>query len=106
MKKRVIAVAAATLGCAALLGTAGPAAAHNLEIRNPKTGEVRNEVWVGGWTVPEPAQAAGPMFGPFSLPPSHGTGLVEACEATEDNGVVVFFAPPFGIDCHHGTGHG
>jgi hypothetical protein len=57
---------------------------------------------VGGFTVPEPAQSAPPIFGPFSLPPSHLMGLPHACQATRLNpSAVTFVAPPFGT-CHHG----
>lgn len=74
-----------------------PAAAHELVVEpSGKT------VWVGGFTVPEPAQSAPPIFGPFSLPPSHLMGLPHACEATRANpSAVTFVAPPFGT-CHHG----
>lgn len=84
------------------LAVAAPAAAHNLVVTNPRTGDVVNERWVGGDTVPEPAQEADPMFGPFSLPPSHGAGLVDACEGTSASPAVSILAPPSFTGCQHG----
>ena len=88
---------------AALVGVlAAPAFAHDLEVRHPHTGELVNGHWVGGDTVPAPAQDAPPMFGPFKLPPSHDKGLPNACEGSATSPAVVFLAPPFG-SCEHGV---
>jgi hypothetical protein len=95
--KRVI--GALILGIMLTLALTAAVSAHNLEVANPHTGEVVNQNWVGGFTVP--AQAP-PMFGPFNLPPSHNAGLVKACQATKDNSVVTFIAPPYG-SCQHGV---
>jgi hypothetical protein len=88
---------------ALLLAFAAPALAHNIEVTNPNTGEPVTEQWVGGLTVPEPAQDAPPMFGPFSLPPSHAHGLVMACQGTANSPAVTFLAPPFFTGCVHGA---
>ncbi len=87
---------------ALVLASAAPAFAHNLTVEHPNTGEVLNVRWVGGDTVPEPAQDAPPMFGPFSLPPSHAHGIVMACQGTADSPAVTFRAPPFFSGCVHG----
>lgn len=93
-RKLVLAVVGATL---VALTLAVPASAHELVV-----GPNGNTQWVGGFTAPEPAQSAPPMFGPLSLPPSHQMGLPHACEATRSNpSAVIFVAPPFG-SCHHG----
>ncbi len=93
--RRTIAV---LIGAAVSLALIGPAAAHNLEVINPQTGQVVNEQWIGGSTVPADAP---PMFGPYNLPPSHGVGIPHACEGTAASPAVSIKAPPFG-SCHHG----
>lgn len=91
------------LGALALLAAlAAPAGAHELTVTKPKSGEVVRVQWIGGFTVPEPAQDAGPMFGPFSLPPSHGHGLPHACMNAESNPAISIAAPPFFTGCEHG----
>ncbi len=90
---------AALVGAALFLAVAGPAAAHNLEVTNPQSGEVVNEQWIGGLTVPADAD---PMFGPFNLPPSHGTGLVQACTGTAASPAATITAPPYYTGCQHG----
>ena len=98
MRRMLIALGSA----AALVVTmALPALGHELEVRHPHSGDVIKTQWVGGDTVPEPAQDAPPMFGPFSLPPSHGAGLPNACESN-NSPAVAFLAPPFG-SCQHGV---
>lgn len=88
---------ATALAALTAMAVSAPASAHELVVGPSGTSQ-----WVGGFTVPEPAQDAPPMFGPFHLPPSHGTGLPHACMATRSNpSVVTFLAPPFG-SCHHG----
>lgn len=90
----------AVLICVALsLAVTGPAAAHNLEVTNPQTGEVVNEQWIGGFTVPADAE---PMFGPFNLPPSHDVGIPHACAGTASSPAVSIAAPPFFTGCRHG----
>lgn len=93
---------AATL--ALLMGAlAAPASAHELTVTNPHTGEiVVDGHWIGGFTVPEPAQDAPPMFGPFRIPPSHGHGLPMACMGTGNSPAVTITAPPFFTGCEHG----
>jgi hypothetical protein len=81
---------------------ASVASAHEITVTNPHTGEVVHVQWIGGFTVPEPAQDAPPMFGPFSLPPSHAHGLPSACMSTENSPAVSIAAPPFFTGCHHG----
>lgn len=93
---------------ALLLALSAPVAAHNLTIDPNGEGET-TELWVGGFTVPEPAQSAPPMFGPFHLPPSHLMGLPHACNATNANpSAVTFVAPaqpglPDSDLCQHGN---
>lgn len=88
---------ALVVGTVLALTLAVPASAHELVVEPSGTSH-----WVGGFTVPEPAQSAPPIFGPFHLPPSHLMGLPHACEATRSNpSAVTFVAPPFG-SCHHG----
>jgi hypothetical protein len=95
--------AVAMMSVAALLVVlAAPALAHNLEVRNPNTGDLVKEVWIGGFILPAPAQEAPPMFGPFNLPPSHGRGLVAACHGTANSPGVAILAPPFFTGCVHG----
>ena len=94
--RRTIAV---LVGTALVLAGTGPAAAHNLQVTHPQTGQVVNQQWIGGHTVP--ADAA-PMFGPFNLPPSHGTGLVTACAGTAASPAASITAPPFFTGCQHG----
>lgn len=87
-----------------ILAFAAPAAAHEITVINPHTGEVILEGhWVGGLTVPEPAQDAPPMFGPFRLPPSHANGLPAACMSSDNSPAITFAAPPFFTGCHHGA---
>jgi hypothetical protein len=85
-----------------LAALAAPAAAHELTVTKPHTGEVVHVQWIGGDTVPLPAQDAPPMFGPFRLPPSHGHGLPHACMNVEDNPAIAIAAPPDFADCIHG----
>ena len=100
MKRRLVALISAALIATVL---AAPAAAHELEVVNPKTGEVViSQHWIGGFTVPEPAQDAPPMFGPFRLPPSHAHGLPTACMNTGSSPAVTITAPPFFTGCEHG----
>lgn len=87
---------------ALLVALAGTAAAHELTVTQPQTGEVVRVQWIGGLTVPDPAQDAPPIFGPFRLPPSHGAGLPEACMAIDNSPAVSMTAPPFFTGCHHG----
>ena len=88
------------LMCAALfVAVTSPAAAHNMEITNPQTGEVVKEQWIGGPPVPADAD---PMFGLFKLPPSHGTGLVKACAGTATSPTASIKAPPSYTGCQHG----
>lgn len=90
-----------------LLAFAAPVAAHNMEVDSNGQAETK-QLWVGGFTLPEPAWSAPPVFGPFHLPPSHATGLPHACNATNDNpSAVTFIAPgPPGVPdsdpCQHG----
>lgn len=101
MRTRNAAVALlVTMGVLAAL--AAPAAAHELTVTKPHTGEVVHVQWIGGFTVPEPAQDAPPMFGPFSLPPSHGHGLPHACMNADGNPAINIAAPPFFTGCEHG----
>jgi hypothetical protein len=88
------------LGLVAAL--AAPVGAHELTVRKPQTGEVVHVQWIGGDTVPVPAQDAPPIFGPFRLPPSHGNGLPHACMNTEDSPAITILAPPFFTGCEHG----
>ena len=100
MRRRLVALIGAALLATAL---AAPAAAHELEVVNPQTGEVViSQHWIGGFTVPEPAQDAPPMFGPFRLPPSHAHGLPMACMNTGSSPAVTITAPPFFTGCEHG----
>lgn len=100
---RIRTTAMALLLSMSLLGAlASAAAAHELTVAKPRTGEVVHVQWIGGFTVPEPAQDAGPMFGPFSLPPSHAHGLPSACMSTENSPAISIAAPPFFTGCHHG----
>jgi hypothetical protein len=87
---------------ALLAALAGPVGAHELTVSKPKTGEVVRVQWIGGDTVPLPAQDAPPMFGPFSLPPSHANGLPHACMNAENSPAISIAAPPFFTGCHHG----
>jgi hypothetical protein len=78
------------------------AAAHYLELTDPKTGEVTKVHWVGGGPVPADAD---PMLPPFNVPPSHAKGLVNACHATENSPVVSMPAPAAPgnvVTCEHG----
>ena len=103
MRSRVrvtIVVAAVAL---LVLAVAGPASAHELTVTNPRTGEVVHVQWIGGFTVPEPAQDAPPIFGPFRLPPSHATGLPMACMNAEGNPAIHIAAPPQFTNCIHGN---
>lgn len=95
----VLALMAALLA----LTIAAPAAAHELTVTNPRSGEVVHVQWIGGFTVPEPAQEAPPMFGPLRLPPSHGNGLPMACMNAEDNPAIHIAAPPNFTNCIHGN---
>jgi hypothetical protein len=83
-------------------GLASPLAAHELTVTNPQTGEVVHVQWIGGLTVPEPAQDAPPIFGPFRLPPSHAHGLPTACMNASGGPAVTITAPPFFTGCVHG----
>ena len=98
--KRTIVVCLSVIGL--VLALAVPVLAHNLEVENPQTGETITERWIGGFTVPPPAQDAPPMFGPFSLPPSHAHGVVMACRGTANSPAVTILAPPFFTGCVHG----
>lgn len=98
--KRAIVVCLSVFGL--VLALAVPALAHNLVVEDPQTGETITEQWIGGFTVPPPAQDAPPMFGPFSLPPSHAHGLVMACQGTANSPAVTILAPPFFTGCVHG----
>lgn len=95
MRRTVALLSAAAM----LMALAVPVSAHNLEVTNPQTGEVVNEQWIGGHTVPADAE---PMFGPFNLPPSHGTGIVQACQGTAKSPAVDLKAPPYFTGCEHG----
>ena len=100
---RIRTTAASLLVASAMLAAlAGTVGAHEITVTKPQTGEVVRVQWIGGFTVPEPAQDAPPIFGPFSLPPSHGAGLPEACMATDGSPAVSIAAPPFFTGCHHG----
>ena len=99
MRKRLVPLISALLVALAL---AAPAGAHELEVVNPQTGEVITQHWIGGDTVPEPAQGAPPMFGPFSLPPSHAHGLPMACMNTGSSPAATITAPPSFTGCEHG----
>jgi hypothetical protein len=92
VRRSILSLLAAAL---LLLAFAGPAAAHLVIVE--KSGTVR---WVGGDSVPDPAKDAPPMFGPFSVPPSHATGLPTAC-MKEQSPVVTFAAPASFTGCHH-----
>lgn len=85
-----------------VLALASPVAAHELTVTNPHSGEVVHVQWIGGFTVPEPAQDAPPMFGPFRLPPSHAHGLPMACMNTDGSPAASIAAPPFFTGCEHG----
>ena len=85
-----------------LAALAAPAAAHELTVTKPRTGEVVHVQWIGGFTVPLPAQDAPPMFGPFRLPPSHDRGLPHACMNAEDSPAISIAAPPFFTGCEQG----
>ena len=85
-----------------LAAMTAPVAAHELTVTKPNSGEVVHVQWLGGFTVPLPAQDAPPMFGPFSLPPSHAHGLPHACMNTEESPAVSIAAPPFFTGCEHG----
>jgi hypothetical protein len=88
---------------ALLIALAAPAAGHVITVTNPQTGEVVREGWIGGFTVPEPAQDAPPIFGPLRLPPSHAHGLPTACtNAGGASPAVHIAAPPDFADCVHG----
>jgi hypothetical protein len=100
MRSTAVSLIAATALLAVLTATA---AAHEITVTNPQTGEVVVEGhWVGGFTVPEPAQDAPPIFGPFRLPPSHAHGLPMACTSSENSPAIEFAAPPFFTGCVHG----
>jgi hypothetical protein len=90
------------LALGVLAALASTAVAHELTVTKPQTGEVVHVQWIGGDTVPVPAQDAPPMFGPFSLPPSHGHGLPHACMNAEDSPAISIAAPPFFTGCEHG----
>lgn len=84
-----------------------PAAAHVLVVSPPGNDKVM-EKWVGGPILPEQAQGNGlfpaPPFLPgLKQPAGHGKGLVNACEATDNNSVVLIFGPPTPAGCPHGT---
>jgi hypothetical protein len=96
---RLIPVLLATLLALAL---AAPVGAHELTVTKPHSGEVVHVQWIGGFTVPEPAQDAPPMFGPFRLPPSHAHGLPMACMHASGGPSVTITAPPFFTGCVHG----
>lgn len=84
----------------------GPAAAHNMEVVHPGTGEVLNEAWIGGPLLPEAAQGEGLFRGhPSGLnqPAGHNNGLVTSCAATESSPAVTILAPPFFTTCVHGN---
>ncbi len=101
MRTRISALAL-LFSLALLAALPSAAAAHELTVTNPKTGEIVRTQWIGGFTVPEPAQDAPPMFGPFRLPPSHAHGLPSACMSTENSPAVSIAAPPFFTGCEHG----
>ena len=98
--KRTVVVCLSVM--ALVMAFAAPALAHELTVEHPHTGETIHVQWVGGFTVPEPAQDAPPMFGPFSLPPSHAHGLPTACHGTASSPAVTLSAPPFFTGCVHG----
>jgi hypothetical protein len=95
-------------GLAALvaLALAGPAAAHNMEVKHPGSGAVVNQQWVGGPLLPEQATGEGLFSGhPSGLNQSagHNAGLVSACSATESSPTVTILAPPQYSNCIHGN---
>jgi hypothetical protein len=90
------------VAAALLAALAGPAGAHELTVKKPKSGDVVRVQWIGGDTVPEPARDAPPIFGPAWLPPSHGTGLPHACMNAANSPAIHIAAPPDFADCFHG----
>jgi hypothetical protein len=99
--------------CGAALVLAPTAAAHLIVVTPPGQGN-GTEHWVsGGPHVFIPGQGEGLFPGPapgLMLPAAHALGLVHACLATMDKGVVVFIPPPAAFvpalrpdaDCRHG----
>jgi hypothetical protein len=95
-------LAALLVAMALTVGLAASVAAHTLVVTNPRTGDEQTSQGIGGGTVPADAD---PMFGPNNVPPAHGKGLVNACEATENNAVVAMPAPAppsHTTTCEHG----
>jgi hypothetical protein len=83
---------------------AGPAAAHNLTVSHPGTGEPINEQWVGGPLLPAQATGEGLLFHPLGLQPAaHNHGLPVACSSTESSPTVTILAPPLFTTCIHGN---
>lgn len=102
MRMKLIAATLCAMGLLAALAI--PAAAHTITVTNPQTGEVAvADHWIGGFTLPEAAWDAPPVFGPFHLPASHGHGLPMACASTEGSPAVEIKAPPNFTTCIHGN---
>ncbi|MFP5332683.1 MAG: hypothetical protein ACLGHX_10045 [Acidimicrobiia bacterium] len=87
---------AGVVGASLMVLTALPASAHVVVAPG------HDGVWVGGGPVP--GQGQGLVESPVGmLPPSHASGLVEACQRTlENSSAVVILAPPYFSGCVHG----
>jgi hypothetical protein len=93
-------VAAAAL----VVAVVGSASGHNMEVRQPQTGEVILQHWIGGLPLPPEAQGEGLFFHPLpgqNQPAGHREGLPHACHGTQSSPAVTITAPPFG-SCVHG----
>jgi hypothetical protein len=103
--KRILSCLAA-LAAVVAFALVGPAAAHNMEVKNPQTGDTIQENWVGGPLLPEQAAGEGLFKGHpsgLSQPAGHNAGLVKACSATESSPAVTILAPPRYTTCVHGN---
>lgn len=88
------------LAAAALLGaTAGPAAAHFVEVRGePKA-------FAGGGALPGQGAGlvpGGPPWAPIIQSPAHVKGLNTACYAIRDTNAPIDIYGPGGPGCEHG----
>jgi hypothetical protein len=94
------------IGALALcLALAGSAAAHNLTVTHPQTGEVVNQQWISGLPLPPQADGEGLFPHPpsgLNQPAGHREGLPHACQATASSPTVTILAPPFFTGCVHG----
>lgn len=87
---------------ALMLALAAPAAAHNLTVTPPGTGEAKHG-WVGALDLPGKGKGLipGGPGGTWTLTPAHAKGLNSACHALGGNPVVDIRGPG-GPGCPHG----